>query len=182
LRTVLINLGLYQAGWFACVIGAAHGYPWLGAGMGLGLLTVHLVLCRERQKELFLVLFIAITGTLVDSIQAQFGVFVFLSGYWSQWVVPIWITVMWLQFASLFHFALSWLSGRYLLSGILGAFGGPLAYFTGERLGAAIFPCSYRFSLSVIAMVWALLLPACVLISDRFKPERRGYRFERTGV
>lgn len=172
----MLNLGLYQAGWFACVLGTAKGYPWLGAGTGLALLTVHLVLCRERGKETLTVMCIALVGTLVDTVQAYFGVFVFLSGYWTQWVVPFWITVMWLQFATLFHFALSWLSGRYFLSAVLGGIGGPMAFLTGERLGAAIFPCSFHFTFIILAIVWFFILPGCVFIADRFKPSRKGYR------
>lgn len=175
-KTVLLNLALYQAGWFACVLGAAHGFAWLGAGIGIALLIVHLGLCREPVKETATVLLIALAGSVLDSVQAFMGVFVFLSGYWNQWMAPFWITVMWLQFATLFHFALFWLSGRYLLSAFLGAVGGPMAFLAGERLGAAIFPCSYRFSLSVLAVVWALVLPACVFVADRFKPARKGYR------
>ena len=176
MRTVLVNLCLYQTGWFACVLGAAMGHPWTGAGTALFLLTVHLLLCRERRKEILTVSCIALGGTLIDSVQAFSGVLVFLSGYWTQWVVPFWITVMWLQFATLFHFALSWLSGRYFLSAVLGSIGGPLAYLTGERLGAAIFPCSFRFSYTVLAIVWFFVLPGCVFIADRFKPSRKGYR------
>jgi hypothetical protein len=111
-------------------------------------------------------------------VQAFYGVFVFLSGYYTQWVVPFWITVMWLQFATLLHFALSWLSGRYLLSAVLGAVGGPMAYLAGEGVGAAIFPQGRRYSLTVLAFVWFFLLPCCVHVADRFKPARKRYRFD----
>lgn len=176
MKTTVLNLALYQAGWFACVLGGAHGYPWQGAFAGLILLLVHLVLCREPGKEIKTVLVVAVVGTAADSIQSFFGVFVFLSGYWVQWVVPIWISVMWLQFATLLHFALGWLSGRYVLSAFLGAVGGPMAFFTGERLGAAIFPKGQVFSLLVLAVVWAVILPLSVFTGDRFMPVRKGYR------
>ena len=176
MKTVLVNVGLYQAGWFACVLGGAHGFPWLGAGIGLGLLVVHFVLCREPGKEMVTVLLIGSAGTLADSIQAFFGVFVFPAGYWSEWAVPLWISVMWLQFATLFHFALGWLSGRYLLAVLLGALGGPMAFVTGERLGAAVFPKGYGFSLSVLAVVWAFILPVSTFIADRFRPAEMRYR------
>jgi len=176
LKTVLVNVGLYQAGWFACVLGGAHGFPLLGAAIGLGLLLVHLTLCRERGKEIVTVLLAGLTGTIADSIQAFSGVFVFLSGHWSPWAVPLWISVMWLQFGTLFHFALGWLSGRYLLSALLGAFGGPMAFLTGERLGAATFPKGHGFSLLALAIVWAFVLPLLVFIADRCKPARKTYR------
>ena len=180
MRRALLNLALYEAGWLACVLGAANGRPWMGACTGLFLLIVHITFCRDRQKEIVTVVLIALMGTLVDSVQAFSGVFVFLSGYWTPWVVPFWITVMWLQFATLFHFALSWLSGRYLLAAVLGAVGGPSAYLAGERLGAAVFSLSYRYSITFLAAVWFFVLPVCVVIAERFRPVKRGYRFETT--
>jgi hypothetical protein len=77
---------------------------------------------------------------------------------------------MWMQFATLFHFALRWLSRRYLLSAALGAVGGPTALLTGERLGGVIFPMGTRHSLLILAVVWAVILPLCVLVADRFRP------------
>jgi len=171
-KEILVNITLYQAGWFAMVLGAARGWPWAGAGVGLVLLAVHLVLVRERKPELQTIVGVGILGTLIDSAQAFAGVFVFESGYWSYWVVPFWLTVMWMQFATLFHFALRWLSGRYLLSAVLGAVGGPAAFWTGERLGGVIFPMGTRHSLLFLAAVWFAALPFTILLADRFRPQK----------
>jgi hypothetical protein len=177
MRDTVINLGLYQAGWFAMVLGAARGLPWLGAAGGLFLLTIHVLLSRERRPEILTVVTVGILGTLADSIQAHAGVFVFESGYWSYWVVPFWLTVMWMQFATLLHFALGWLSGRYLLSAVLGALGGPAAFWTGERLGGVIFPMGTLYSLLILGAAWFLLMPLCVFAADRFQPHRRPGRY-----
>lgn len=50
-----------------------------------------------------------------------------------------WDAIPWMQFATILPFCLRWLSRHYLLRGILGAIGGPLAFYTGERLGAVDF-------------------------------------------
>lgn len=171
MKHILINVTLYQAGWFAMVLGAARGKPWAGAGAGLVLLAVHLILTRERKPELLMVLAVGLLGTIVDSAQAFAGVFVFESGYWSYWVVPFWLTVMWMQFATLFHFALRWLSGRYLLASLLGAVGGPVAFWTGERLGGVIFPMGTGYSLFILAAVWLVVLPLSILLADRLRPQ-----------
>ncbi len=34
--TLVVNVALFQAGWFACVLGAAHGLPWIGVARGRG--------------------------------------------------------------------------------------------------------------------------------------------------
>ena len=64
MRDTLINVGLYQAGWFAMVLGAAGGRPWTGAAVGLVLLSVHITLSRERVPEIATVFAIGILGTL----------------------------------------------------------------------------------------------------------------------
>jgi len=180
MRDRIINFALYQTGWFVLVLGAARGYPWEGAGAGLFLLTAHIFLSKERKPEILTVLCIGVLGTVVDSIQAITGVFVFEAGYWSYWVIPFWLTVMWMQFATLFHFILSWLSGRYLLSAFLGAVGGPIAFLTGERLGGVIFPMGATRSLVILAAVWSVVTPACVYIAGRFRPRggTGNYRFQ----
>jgi len=167
LRDRLINFVLYQTGWLIIVISAAKKRPWLGSAAGLFLIAVHLVLARERKPEALNILWIGLLGTFVDTIQAFFGVFVFESGYWSFWIAPFWITVMWMQFATLFHFALSWLTGRYILAAVLGFMGGPAAFLTGQRLGGVIFPYGTIYSLKVLALVWAVLLPVVLWISGR---------------
>ena len=172
MRDTLINVSLYQAGWFAMVLGAANGRPWTGSVAGLALLAVHLILARERKPEILTVVSIGILGTIADSAQAFAGVFVFESGYWTYWVVPFWLTVMWMQFATLFHFALRWLSGRYLLSAVLGALGGPAAFWTGERLGGVIFPMGTGHSLLILGAVWFVVMPLCIFMADRFQPRK----------
>ena len=170
MRDRILNFVLYQTGWFAVVLSAAGGKPWEGSAVGLVLVGVHLYLSRERGPEIRMILSIGIMGTVVDSAQAFAGVFVFESGYWTYWIVPFWLTVMWLQFATLFHFVLAWLSGRYFLSAALGGLGGPAAFLTGEKLGGVIFPMGTRYSLLILAGVWAGVTPACVFIADRFRP------------
>jgi hypothetical protein len=179
MRDRFINLVLYQAGWFAMVLGAANGFPWKGSAAGFILCCLHLCLARELVPEVKTVLIIGVMGTLVDSAQALAGVFVFESGYWSYWFVPLWLTVMWMQFATLFHYALSWLSDHYFLSATLGLVGGPLAFYAGERLGGVIFPMGTARSMIILAVVWAMVTPACVFIASVFKPSTKvgSYRF-----
>ena len=77
----LLNLALYQTGWFACVVGAARGHPWLGMAVALTLLAVHLGLVRDRRSELLLILTAGAIGFVADTIQGWLGVFRFTSGY-----------------------------------------------------------------------------------------------------
>ena len=46
------------------------------------------------------------------------------------------MVMLWVNFAMTLNVSLGRLRGKYLLAGILGAFGGPMAYYGGAELGA----------------------------------------------
>ena len=170
----LINLALYQVGWFACVFGAANGRAWAGAGVAMALAAVHLALVRDRAREGRLLVAAAALGLVLDSLHLNLGFFDYPSGTPVAGLAPPWIVALWVQFATLLHFGLRWLSGRYALASVLGFLGGPLSFWGGERIGAIEFasPAAYLG----LAFVWALAMPLLVWLGDRFAPRREGYR------
>lgn len=176
LLTKLLNLVLYQLGWFSCVLGAAHGLPLAGALGALLLVGVHLALARSRRVELLQIGLVCVLGVAVDSLQQAAGVFTFrpMPG-WPLWVPP-WVFVIWAQFATLFRYALYWLSGRYLLAALFGLCGGPLAYWAGIRLGAAEFGMASWAGLMVLGAVWAGLTPLLFWLSGRLNGGEGRYR------
>jgi hypothetical protein len=52
----IVNFVGFQSGWFACVLGAAAGCPWLGLVVVAGVVALHLALRRPRGPELRLLL------------------------------------------------------------------------------------------------------------------------------
>ena len=84
-----------------------------------------------------------------------------------QWFCPIWMAALWANFAGTLHFCLDWLRGRYRLASVLGAVGGPLAYYGGHRLGAMQLGGSVAVSLAVIAIEWVLVTPGLTYLSER---------------
>lgn len=174
-----LNVGLYETGWFSCVLGAAHGWPVIGALGALLLAGLHLLLSRTRKTEGMRMLAACLIGITMDSIQQGLGVLTFKTDpSWPLWL-PLWVFVIWLQFATLFRYALNWLSRRYLLASILGMFGGPLAYGGGIQLGAAEWGDNTLFSIAALAVAWALVTPFLFWISDRFPDEEGEYRWFR---
>jgi hypothetical protein len=173
----LINVGLYQAGWFCCVLGAAWAMPLLGALLASALMAVHLFLAANRRAEVQLMLSSCLVGVVIDSLQQAAGVFTFKQDpSWPLWL-PLWVFIIWAQFATLFHYALRWMSGRYLIAAVFGMIGGPLAYWAGVRLGAASFGGNPLMSMLCLAVVWTLVTPALLRLSLRFADERGLYRF-----
>lgn len=163
----LLNLALYQTGWFACVIGAAQGYPWLGMTAALALLAAHLWMVSDRRVELRLILAAGLLGLVADSVQGWLGVFRFHSGYLVEGLAPPWIVVMWMQFASTLRWNLAWVIGNPKRAAVFGMVGGPLAFFAGSRLGAMTFGAPLWLSLLSIALVWALAMPALAAMTER---------------
>ncbi len=171
--TRLINLVLYQAGWFACVLGAARGHPWIGGAAALSLVAVHALLARERARELRLLVAASLIGAVLDSLQVLLGTLRFETGQPVPWLMPPWILVMWAQFATLLRFSLGWLLGRAGLAALLGAAGGPVAFLAGERLGAVRLHPETWPSLLSLAAAWAI---AMALLTRLAGTERGAYR------
>ncbi|MBW2451793.1 MAG: DUF2878 domain-containing protein [Deltaproteobacteria bacterium] len=176
MTTLLINLSFYQVGWFCCVFGAAWGHPLVGGLLALLLAGLHLCLAVDRRAEICLMTSACLIGVAVDSAQQALGLFAFKTDpSWPLWL-PLWVFVIWAQFATLFHFALWWLSKRYLLAAALGMLGGPLAYWAGIRIGAATFGPEPVLSLVVLGLVWACVTPGLLWLSDQTARKRGAYR------
>lgn len=171
--TSLLNYILFQAGWFVCVLGAAAGYPWLAAAIGLLLVLVHLVLVRDAVRESLLLLTSLLLGLLVDGIHIRTGVLVFPIGTFHTNLPPAWILVLWLQFAMSLHYSLGWLSGRYVLGALLGSVSGALAYWAGVRFGAAAFGSELIHSLVQIGLSWGLTMLVLLKISLLTAPPKK---------
>ena len=54
-----VNFLLYQTGWFACVLGAAWGFQWLGVCIALCLVGTHFWLAMDRALQMKLSLIAA---------------------------------------------------------------------------------------------------------------------------
>ncbi len=172
----IINVVIYQVGWFCCVLGAALGFPLSGAIGALALVAVHLLLSDARKAEGKFLLAACLLGVVVDSLQQAAGLFMFKTDpRWPLWL-PLWVFVIWAQFATMFRFALNWLAGRYLLAALFGALGGPLAYGGGIRLGAATFGDNPMMTLLVLAFVWSLVTPLLLWLRQKLSPGEGTYR------
>lgn len=176
--TSLLNYGLFQAGWFACVLGAAAGHPWSAPAAGLLLVLAHLALVRNPVHESLLLLASLLLGLLVDGVHIRTGVLVFPLGSFHPDLPPAWILVLWLQFAMTLHYSLGWLSGRYCLGALLGSVSGGLAYWAGVRFGAAAFGAELIPSLVQIGLSWGLTLLILLKVSLLTAPphKARTYR------
>ena len=165
-----------QIGWFACVLGAAHGHPFLGAGVALGVVGLHLLSVPDRPREFRLLALAAVVGLVVESGLQALGLLTYASP-WRQvpWLCPPWIVVLWIQLGSTLRYGFRWLQGRPVLSAVAGAIGGPLAFRAGEALGAVRFAPDRRLSFLALAVVWGACFPILTgAAATRPEPPRAG--------
>jgi hypothetical protein len=164
---LLINFILFQAGWFACVLGGAWGLPWLGTLTVLAILSYHLTTAINVSNELSLIGIALVLGFAWDSLLVSTGLLTYQSGMFHNALAPHWIIAMWALFASTLNVSMSWLKDHYIIAAIFGGIGGPLAYYAGLKLGAVIMP-DLIVALAALSIGWAIIMPLLMLLSKRF--------------
>ena len=151
---------LFQAGWFACILGAAHQQVLWAVIGSLAYIAFHIWRSQTPKLELSLLLKVLSFGILTDSLLMYLGFLDFKGAWPSPYVSPAWMWVLWLLVASTLNSSLSWLKGKPVLGVVLGAVSGPLSYEAGIRLGAANWGSgSQILGLGLISLVWAVAMP-----------------------
>ena len=166
MRTILINVIAFQVGWFACILGAAHGLPLLGPAVVAILLGFHLFLMPDARRETRLLVTASLIGFALDSFQSALGVFSFAGSGMAAWVSPPWMIALWPNFATTLRTSLRWLAGRYSLAAVLGVVAGPLSYYAGAQLGALTLHPTLAVSLIAFAVVWGITLPILLWLAE----------------
>ena len=165
--TSLLNYLFYQAGWFACVLGAAAGRPWLGFLLAAALVGAHLWLSVDRAHELRRVGLAVAVGVLVEAVQIAAGTYRFTSGTVIAALPPPWLLIMWAQMATTFDFSLRPIVSRPAAAMVFGALGGPIAFIAGERLGAVTLQRPLAPGLLLLSACWAIAMIVFAVAEQR---------------
>ena len=163
---LLANIVVFQVGWFATVLGAANGLPWIGPAAALAAVALHLRFAARPGVELRLVLTALGLGLVADSLLLATGWISYPNGLWLPGVAPYWIAALWVLFSCTLNVSMRWLKGRYWLAALFGAVGGPMSYLAGARLGAMTFVDS-TLALTALAVGWGLMMPILVWLATR---------------
>jgi len=164
---LLLNFVAFQAGWFAAVLGAANDMPWAGPLVIAAVIALHLRTAREPRQELALILACGLIGAITDSILVAAGWVAYPAGSIIDNAAPYWIVAMWMLFATTLNVSLGWLKRRKAVGAVFGLVGGPLAYYTGFKLGGIEF---VDFNAAVIALgiAWGAVTPVLLVLAERF--------------
>jgi hypothetical protein len=154
------NFILFQAGWFACILGAAHQQVLWAVIGSLAYIAFHIWRSQTPKLELSLLLKVLSFGILTDSLLMYLGFLDFKGAWPSPYVSPAWMWALWLLVATTLNSSLSWLKGKPVLGVVLGAICGPLSYEAGIRMGAANWGSESQIvGLGLISVVWAVAMP-----------------------
>ena len=167
----LINFVLFQLGWFACILGAAHGYVSLAVLFCLAVAAFHLWQCSEPKQEGMLLLKILALGICADTLLLHTGSLVFESKGLLPALSPIWMWSLWVILGCTLNESMSWLKGRFALAAVLGAIAGPLSYLAGVKLGAAQWGDETQ-ALVLLGIIWAIAMPLLFWWAGKVPPNR----------
>lgn len=165
--SLILNVAAFQAGWWACVLGAAHGYPNAGASVAIAIVAANIAIAPQPRRELALASVAVLAGALFENALAGSGWIRYGGPGVAIGLAPVWIVAMWPLFASTLNVSLRSLKPRPWLAAAVGLAGGPLAYYGGAKLGALHFDAPSA-ALVAIAIGWGILTPALLASARRF--------------
>ncbi|MFK7759020.1 MAG: DUF2878 domain-containing protein [Phycisphaerales bacterium] len=171
MKLKILNLVVFNIAWFACILGAGSGNPWLGPIAVLISAVVHLYLLSFAARVIALYIAAFIVGFASDWIVMLLGAVGFPEHARLLTPVPLWMSFMWINFATTLHFSMSWMNGRYLIAALFGLLGGPGAYYTGMKFDAITLGESLFTSLFIIGIQWALAMPLLVWLASFLRPD-----------
>ena len=158
----LANAGLFQLGWFACVLGGNSLWLLLAGGA----LLAHLLWISRSLAEVRLVVVVCVLGSAVDSLLLNAGVFAFKQ---PGILIPFWLVLLWALLAITLNHCLAWTAKPCWRAALLGAIGGSLSYYAGQRLGAVQFPQGLWPTLPGLGLLWAALFPLLQWIAGKYR-------------
>ncbi len=173
-RLTILDFALFNVGWFAAILGAANGVPWLGPIVIVLLTLGRLWLLKFAAGALALYALAFVVGYAADLAVVMAGALGFPPV--ARWPVPLdhpvplWMPAMWINFAGALHFSLRFFRGRYTLAAAVALVGGPLAYLAGDRFGAVELADPLWRSLLAVGVEYLIALPLLLWIADRFWP------------
>ena len=163
----VVNFVAFQAGWFACVLGAAHGHPWLGSIAVLLVFALHLALAPDPWAQVRLALVAVAIGFVLETALLASGVARYAEPGPYPVLPPVWILAMWVLLATLLDSSLAWLQKRLWLAVLFAGVGAPMSYAGGARLGGMEIAEPLWRSFAVMGVLWAVAFPALLVVAAR---------------
>lgn len=164
---IIVNLLGFKACWLVCVFAAAHGQAWISVLAITVWLCAHLARSPQPWREAALILVGAIPGAAWDVVSLRAGL---ISYQGSHAIAPGFVVTflaLWINFGTTIRVSFHWCWRRPIVAALMGAAGGPFAYWSGAQMGAIAFPADPLLSYLIVALQYGLALPLWFVAADR---------------
>jgi len=167
---VVLNIILLNLLWFACVLGASNGLLWPSI-VCLSLLLMFVVIyVGFNRKDMKVIVFSLLFGTLVDGYLQSSGLLIYASPFHQlSYIPPVWIMFLWIGFGASIKTGMQWFLANPMIGTVIMTVGAPVSYFSASRLGAVVFT-DWLEVMSLIAIAWLIYF---VCITQLFYPKGR---------
>jgi hypothetical protein len=167
---LVINIGLFQLGWFVCLLG---GSRWALLFTAAALVVHGLFILRSR-NEWVLLAALALVGVGWDGLLMTVGLIhftppantVLIAGHFA--VIPAWLICLWLLFATTVNHSLYWLAPHPWLAALLAAGFAPASYYAGVKLTGVHMSQPGGWPLLAVACGWGLVFPMALRYCQRY--------------
>jgi hypothetical protein len=157
----------FELAWFACVLGAAHGWAGAGVALTMGVVAGFIAWSDKPRVDAALVAAALVVGLAWDSALLQLGWIAYAAPGPLPGLAPPWILALWALFAVTLRAPMRALHRRLALAAVLGAIGGPLSYAAAARLGACTL-LRPEAALVALALGWAVITPLLLGLARRW--------------
>jgi hypothetical protein len=151
----LLDLVLFQAVWFACVLATRSPYPQILPLVGTILVLSRVIWKGRFQEALPLACTCIVIGTLGDALLVKLG-FLSFGPYPSLFGAPLWMVALWMNFGLMLQPLFSWFMENCVRTLAGFSIGGALAYFSGEKLEVLSLEKGWQ-SILAIGAEWAVV-------------------------
>lgn len=153
------NMLVFQAAWFACILGAANGYWWVGPVAVLPVIGLFVAMMNHGHDRGRIVLFLVgfgCLGAVIEWTMTQFEVYTF--AVQSTGLGVAWMAALWIAFATTFPLSLRWVVSRPSMAALCGFVFGPLSFLAGEKLGAISILEPRVGAFAVLGLTWSVVM------------------------
>ena len=158
MKVTVINVVAFKVAWLLTVFAAAAGHGLMGPLAVTCWVGCFLYWQQDLKHNLLFIALAFSVGFLVDMTLGIFGAITFPFSS-SDVLPPLWMAFLWINLAVSLRYAFAILRQRYVLAVFIGAVGGPLAYLSGEAIGAVTVN-----NILFVAVIWALATPSLLIL------------------
>lgn len=151
----LLSFMSFNVGWWACALGASHGFPWAGPVLLPVLVGIHLKYAPVPRGEALFFVGLAALGFGVDTGLIRAGLFTVIP---QENHAPLWLVAMWVLLGLTWESMLMMRKNRILMI-VSAAASGPFTYYCGEAMEILTYARPLWISLTLHGIVWTILTP-----------------------